>query len=666
MSLPLAAIGLLLLSGLGALVGGRSARRATAIGAGGAVAGSVVGLVAALRVLLTGAGPSSLHLNWAVPGGAFAVALDPLSAFFLVPTFFLTALAAIYGSEYLAPFGRHRSLGPAWFFFNGLVASIVLVLIARNAILFLMAWELMSLASFFLVTFEDERAESREAGWTYLIATHAGTACLLALFVLLGRSAGSLDFDAFAIPAGQFPPAAGLIFLLAVVGFGTKAGFVPLHVWLPDAHPAAPSHVSALMSGVMIKVGIYGLVRTLAFLGDPAAWWGFVLVGVGVTSGVFGVLFALAQRDLKRLLAYSSVENIGIIAVGLGAGILGAASGSPALAVLGFAGALLHVVNHAVFKGLLFLGAGAVAHATGTRDIEHLGGLLKRMPRTGVAFLVGAAAVSGLPPLNGFVSEFLIYLGAFRGAAALDAAFALPLLGVIAGLGLIGGLGVACFTKAFGIVFLGEPRSPLTAQARDPGPAMQLPMMLLASACVLMALLSPVLLRGLGPVLDGAAGLSAGVVRENLAEASRPLLLVGFACLGFLALIAVLAVLRGGRTFERSGGDVVTWDCGYARPTPRMQYTASSFAQPLTSLFAPLLRTRCAVSPPRGIFPVAASLATSTPDVVREMAFTPVFGALGRRLSSFRRLQQGRVQVYVLYIVLTLLALLLWQLEHVQ
>ena len=234
---------------------------------------------------------------------------------------------------------------------------------------------------------------------------------------------------------------------------------MPLHVWLPEAHPAAPSHVSAVMSGVMIKTGIYGLLRALTLLGAPPAWWGWLLVGIGLTSGVLGVLFALAQHDLKRLLAYHSVENIGIIALGLGVGLLGVSAATPALAVLGFAGALLHVVNHAVFKGLLFLGAGAVQHATGTREIDHLGGLLKRMPWTGATFLVGAAAISGLPPLNGFVSEFLIYLGAFHGGAALSGANAVASLFVILALALIGGLALACFAKAFGIIFLGEPRS---------------------------------------------------------------------------------------------------------------------------------------------------------------------------------------------------------------
>ena len=360
-----------------------------------------------------------------------------------------------------------------------------------NGLLFLMCWEGMSLASFFLVMSEHERESVRRAGWTYLVAMHLGTAFLLVLFLLLGRDSGSLDFDRFSVGPGT----AGVAFLLAIVGFGTKAGFIPVHVWLPEAHPAAPSHVSAVMSGVMIKTGIYGLLRTLTFLGPMPAWWGWTLLATGVVSGILGVLFALAQHDLKRLLAYHSVENIGIIALGLGIGMLGVSYGIPAMAVLGFLGGLLHVFNHAIFKSLLFLGAGAVQQSTGLRDIEHLGGLLKRMPITGGAFLVGACTISGLPPLNGFVSELLIYLGALAGVAEGNRAsgHSWALLGVlvIGGLALIGGLAGACFTKAFGCVFLGEPRSAQAHDGREAGSTMRVAMLLLAGACIVIGLTAP-------------------------------------------------------------------------------------------------------------------------------------------------------------------------------
>lgn len=656
MLLLLLAVVLLLASGVAAVFLSRSPRVANLIGAAGAVVACVVGLLPVVRVLAGGA-VVALRCAWEVPYGAFYIEMDALSAFFLLPILGLSALAAVYGAEYMLAYEGKKSLGAPWFFFNLLVASMVMVVIARNGVLFLVAWEVMALASFFLVTFESEQASVREAGWTYLVATHLGTAFLLALFVLLGRESGSQDFDKFAGSGAT----AGLLFLLAVVGFGTKAGFMPLHVWLPEAHPAAPSHVSALMSGVMIKTGIYGLLRTLTWLDAPPPWWGWLLVGIGVTSGVGGVLFALAQHDLKRLLAYHSVENIGIIALGLGVGVLGLSFGLPALAVLGFAGGLLHVLNHALFKGLLFLGAGAVLHGTGTRDMDRLGGLLKRMPRTGLMFLVGAVAICGLPPLNGFVSEFLIYLGAYRGALAPVLGGVVPLLGVIVALALIGGLAGACFTKAFGIVFLGEPRSVVAAQAHEAGLAMRLPMVVLAAACVIVGLAAPLVVGQLGGVVASVSGLPAETVRDNLAGANGPLVLIVAAAGILLALVAALTLLRRWLLAGREVGATVTWDCGYAEPVASMQYTSSSFAQPLTEMFHFALRTHEKLSPPTEIFPRAASLATDTPDACRESVFAPVFAGVARALAPLRWLQHGRLQLYVLYIALTLLALLVWR-----
>jgi formate hydrogenlyase subunit 3/multisubunit Na+/H+ antiporter MnhD subunit len=528
-----------------------------------------------------------------------------------------------------------------------------IVVVAKNGVLFLVAWEAMSLASFFLVTFENERQDVRDAGWTYLVATHLGNAFLLALFLLLGNGTESLDFDQFHHPASS-----GALFLLALVGFGTKAGFIPLHVWLPEAHPAAPSHVSALMSGVMIKTGIYGLVRTLTLLGDPAPWWGWTLIAVGITSGILGVLFALAQHDLKRLLAYHSVENIGIIALGLGVGLLGLSYQSPALAALGFAGGLLHVINHAVFKGLLFLGAGAVLHATGTREIDRLGGLLKKMPLTGFTFLIGAAAITGLPPLNGFVSEFLIFLGAYKAVASGNGGLIVPAGAIILGLALIGGLAAACFTKAFGVVFLGEPRTNDTASAHEPGPAMRIPMIVLAAGCFGIGILSPWVMRSMGGVIEFVAGASSGNLLTGVSRTLNSFVLGGAV---LFVLIILLAALRKALLAGRSVSAAPTWDCGYARPAATMQYTASSFAQPLTDLFGQLLRTSRHASLPSGLFPSKASLATETPDVCREEGFQPVFLSVDWGLSKLRRLQTGHVHLYVLYIALTLVILLVWK-----
>jgi len=389
-------------------------------------------------------------------------------------------------------------------------------------------------------------------------------------------------------------------------------------------------------------------------------WWGWGLIGIGLTSGVLGVLFALAQHDLKRLLAYHSVENIGIIALGLGVGLLGMSTGSSMLIVLGFGGALLHVVNHALFKGLLFLGAGAVLHGTGTLEIDHLGGLLKRMPWTAATFLIGAVAISGLPPLNGFVSEFLIFLGAFKGGTSTTGAIAASLLVLIAGLALIGGLAVACFTKAFGIVFLGEPRSEHVAHAHEADWTMRLPMLALAAGCVLIGLLAPVVVGSLQTVLESFTHLEPAAVSENLAAVAGPLTWVVVGAAAFLVLLLALMLLRRGLLAGRRVEQSTTWGCGYAQPTSRMQYTASSFAQPLMDLFRPLLGTRKRILRPEGFFPTEASLETITPDISREEMYRPMFERVNEWLSQVRWLQHGKVQLYVLYIAVTLIVFLVW------
>jgi hydrogenase-4 component B len=656
----LLAMVVLLLGAMAALWPGRADRNLSWLGAGSVVVAAVLGGIPVLRVLLGGAA-ESLRWPWPVPFGEFHLELDPLAAWFLFPTLLLSALSAIYGVGYLRAWQGRRVLGQVWFLFALLVCSMLLVLLARNAVLFLFAWELMAVSSFFLVTFEHEREEVREAGWIYLVATHLGTAFLLVLFLLMARETESMDFTVWAGKGVQAPGLAGVLFLLAIVGFGTKAGFMPFHVWLPEAHPAAPSHVSALMSGVMIKTGIYGLLRALTFLGAPPLWWGWVLVGIGLTSGVLGVLFALAQHDLKRLLAYHSVENIGIIALGLGLGLLGVNIGSPALMALGFGGGLLHVLNHALFKGLLFLGAGAVLHGTGTREIDQLGGLLKRMPWTGSLFLLGAVAISGLPPLNGFVSEFLILMGALQGSVLSGAAIAVPSLALIAGLALIGGLAAACFTKAFGIVFLGEPRSGRTSHAHEADWCMRLPMLLLGAGCVLIGLLAPVVVGSLQAVLENVTAQRPEIVSESLAAARGPLTLVVVGMAALLMAILALALLRRSLLSGRRVEAGPTWGCGYAQPTARMQYTASSFAQPITALFRSLLGVRFVLQRPEGVFPVRASLASETPDLCHGNLYHPAFLKVEWGLSRLRWLQRGQVQLYVLYIAVTLIVLLAWK-----
>ncbi len=627
-------------------------------GVWGCVAGCLLGMVSGVRVLFTGEA-LSWRMAWGVPGGSFYLHCDPLSALFLVPILLVSALGAVYGSEYM----RNAAPRGHWLFYNLLVAGMAAVVLAWNAVFFLVAWEVMALASFFLVATEDEKPAVRDAAWLYLVATHIGTACLMVLFAMAGAGASVLDFDQLTLSrAGDVPWFASVLFLLALAGFGTKAGVVPFHVWLPEAHPAAPSHVSALMSGVMIKTGVYGIVRVLAHAGPPPWWWGVALIGLGLFSGIGGVLFALAQHDLKRLLAYCSVENMGVILLGLGIGAMGWSAGEGRVCLLGFAGALLHVVNHSLFKSLLFFGAGAVAHAAHTLDLNSLGGLFKRMPRIGGPFLAGSAAISGLPPFNGFISEALIFLAGITAVMSADAALCSAGAAVVAGLALLSGLAVACFTKAFGGMFLGEPRDECARQAHDPGWRMWIPGWVLMLACLGIGLGMGPLLAVYGPrwsgLWPGNPALFLSVVRDIAA-------LLTHLTLGLTLFIGLCGGLAGLRLLLLRGRGVresVTWDCGYAAPSARMQYTPSSFSQPLVDMFRMVLRTRAEGGVPAGLFADSVTFATCTEDVVRSRVFYPLFAGLLRVMAAVRRLQHGSLQVYVLYIALTLLFLMLWEL----
>jgi hydrogenase-4 component B len=605
-------------------------------------------------------------LPWSIPGGEFRVAVDGLSAIFLVPIFLIPTLGSVYGLGYWKQTDHPEDGRKLRFFYGLLTAAMALLVIARNGILFLFGWETMALSAFFLVTTEDRDPQVREAGWVYLVAAHVATLCLFALFALLRSATGSFTLTPLAEGAVS-PGAATAIFALALVGFGLKAGIMPLHVWLPSAHAVAPSHVSAVLSGVLLKTGIYGFLRVTSLLPPPPLEWGGIVLGLGVVSGVLGVAFAVGQHDLKRLLAYHSIENIGIIVMGLGLALIGRRLGRADWVLLGLGGALLHVWNHALFKALLFLSAGSVIHAVHTREIDRLGGLAKAMPRTSLFFLVGAVAICGLPPLNGFVSEFLIYLGLFGtlggvspspgdggpGPAYPGAAFAAPALA------LIGALAVACFVKVFGAVFLGTPRSEHARQAHESGPSMLGPMAVLAACCVFIGL-APGLVA---PAFDAAAGAWArelGDAGPRLA-ALAPLGWISVMGLVLLAALALTGVALWVRV--RRGGEETadTWGCGYVAPTPRMQYTSSSFAQMLVGLFGWVLRPRTHGPKVTGLFPQKTGFHSEVPDAVLDDAVLPAFRFGGRLFSWFRVFQQGSIQAYLLYIFLGLLVLLLWR-----
>ncbi|MFI5120074.1 MAG: proton-conducting transporter membrane subunit [Thermoanaerobaculia bacterium] len=615
------------------------------------VLGCALGVVAA-GLALAG-NTATARFNWPLPGGALTFTLDRLSAFFLVPVFAVAGLGSVYGEGYWTE-AQHPKNGRKLRLFYGLAtAGLALVMVAGDTWSFLAGWEIVSLAAFFLVTTDQDDSAALRAGWIYVVSAHAGTLILFTMFALLRDATGSWLLAPSAALGSS--PLLTPILLLALAGFGLKAGVIPLHVWIPDAHAAAPSHVSALLSGVVLKMGIYGLVRVLTMLPAYPTWLGLALVALGVTSGVLAVVMALAQHDLKRLLAYHSIENIGIILIGLGVGALGMARHRLDWAVLGFAGGLLHVWNHAAFKALLFHAAGAVIQATGTREIDALGGLFRRMRFTAASFLLGAVAISGLPPLNGFVSEWLISLASFRaltgasgGAEMLGAAVAAPALA------LIGALAVACFVKAFSAVFLGTPRGPhATRDVADASRSMRFSMGALGLSCAVI---------GLWP--NGAAGVSRRAADALLGTHAGTAPGADLGALGGMPLV-LLAVIAAagvvGMAMMRPAALTTTWDCGYAAGSPRIQYTSSSFAQMLVRLF------RWAVLPdehrPRlnGPFPAAGSRFEShAPDPALDRALLPLFARGRSLLGLLHVIQAGRIQTYLLYIVVTLVVLLAW------
>jgi hydrogenase-4 component B len=615
---------------------------------------SCAGLTGAVMTLVSG-GSALFELDWSLPSGAALFGVDPLSAWFLLPIFLIPGCAALYSRSYWHADHHPGNVRKMTLFFGLMTASMAGVVLARDGISFLYSWEIMALSAYFLVSTEDEKPEVNEAGTLYMITTHTGTLGLFALFPLLHLLTGSWLFPA----PGSLNASSGqsaAVFLTALFAFGLKAGIMPLHIWLPSAHANAPSHVSAAMSGVILKVGVYGLIRTLSFFSGIPLWWGCVVLALGVVSGVVGVAFAIGQHDLKRLLAYHSIENIGIIFMGLGVALIGQIVGSAMMMVLGMSGALLHVLNHAVFKALLFLGAGSVIHATGTREIDLMGGVARRLPYTALLFGVGAVAICGLPPLNGFVSELFIYLGFFRaiqteGGAAAAATLAAPALA------LIGGLAVACFVKVFGIVFLGAPRSGEHTARHEAGWQMLAPMLLLAGLCVAIGLAPGVVAGTLEQtsltVLPKPAG--TGLPLRELA----PLTMLSLAGIVLLALIALLALWYRRRLAASPCSATVTWGCGYQRPAPRMQYSASSFAEMLTSLFAFVLKPH-SHRPDHiaGLFPGKSRFASRVPEAVLELLYIPALARLYDRCAGIRKLQSGILQQYVLYTLVTLIVLL--------
>lgn len=564
------------------------------IGHGSATVGGGLGLAVGFMGLLAPK-PLSLSIRSNIPFMEFAIYLDHLAAFFVLTISLIGLAASIYALGYVTEFYGKVSLGVLTALYNGFLLSMLLVTLADNAFFFLIVWEGMSVFSYFLVVTEHEKMGVRYAGLFYLIMAHLGTAFIILTFLVLFQGAGTFSFESFRQIGHALPEdIRTVVFIAALVGFGTKAGIVPLHVWLPYAHPAAPSHISSLMSGVMIKTAIYALVRVyFDFLGGEFMWWwGVVILVVGSVSAVLGVMYALMEHDIKSLLAYHSVENIGIILIGLGAGMIFHTYGLPELAALGVIAGLYHTLNHAVFKALLFLGAGSLLHAIHTRNMEDYGGLLKRMPWTGLFFLVGAVSISALPPSNGFVSEWLIFQDLFLGVYIPDILIEILLPIVAAILALTGALALACFAKAFGISFLALPRSSHARHAKEVPLSMLVGMGSLAVMCLILGLgpmftiplldmvTTPFVGRSISDRVLVWNGWALAPINPEFSSVSTPALAFMLVVLSGAAIL--VAVLFGGRVKSRL---YKTWGCGL-NLTPRMEYTATGFAQPIKRMFS--------------------------------------------------------------------------------
>ena len=627
-------------------------------------AGALVGLaLAVLAVPAMFAPPTARLLPLGLPDLPFHLRLDALAAFFLLVLGAVAAGVSVYSIGYFASESAPR-LRLISLQYHVFLASMAFVVLADDAYLFMVAWETMALASYFLVTTDHRLPAIRSAGFLYLLIAHLGAIAILLCFGVMHGGGGDYSFDA--LRAADLSPAwASVAFLLAFFGFGAKAGLLPLHAWLPEAHPAAPSPVSALMSGVMIKTAIYGMVRVIYDLIGGVRWeWGLLILVVGAATTLFGVLYALMQHDLKRLLAYHSVENIGIILLGLGMSMVFFGFGHPAAGVLGLIAALYHTLNHAVFKGLLFLGAGSILHATGLRDLNAMGGLIRGMPATAFYFLVGALAISALPPLNGFVSEWLTFQAALQ-APLLQHGVVRSLLPLFAAtLALAGALTAMCFVKVFGVAFLGRARHRAElSPARDASLAERLGLAWLTAGCFVLGLFPVTMLVALNQVAASLTGASLArealesnwlwLVPTSSAQASySPIIFL------LVVLVVVLLTMRLVRFFYHGRVRFADpWDCGYPEQTTRMQDTADAFGQPIRHVFGPLYRMQRQFPGPEDAQP---RYSLKVEDRHWFWLYLPVARLVEFLSAKIGLLQRGRVSVYLLYSFVTLIALLVF------
>jgi len=596
---------------------------------------------------------------------------DPLSLFFLFVIAVISLPSAVYSIGYMKGEYSAKKTSLGWFLLVVFIGSMAAVVTVSNAFVFLIAWEVMSLVSYFLVVFDDKHEKSVAAGTIYIIMTHIGTAFITFAFLIMFKYAGSFDFIAIKQASAIIPSnIKNLIFIFLLIGFGTKAGIVPLHVWLPYAHPQAPSHISSIMSGVMIKTAIYGILRFVIFiLGVNAVWWGNLILILALVSCLVGVIYALMENDLKKLLAYSSVENMGIILLGVGASMVFLKMDMPVLAVFALIAGLYHLVNHAIFKGLLFLCAGAVYKATGTRNIEKLGGLIKLMPWTAVFFLIGSMAVSGIVPFNGFISEWLTLQAFFQGAASCPGGYKIFMSICAAGLALTAGLALACFVKAFGITFLALPRSKKAQAAKEVSPAMTLSMLFLSLLALAFGLCAAIIIKILTVISASAIGVSSEGINFSInnftlsPQASSGIFLSSPILAFILALTAGAVAIGVYLCFGKNKATVnKTWGCGYYNLDARAEYTSTAFSKPFRIAFSFFLLpyTKTEKIKETAYYVKSFKYELYTTPIFKRYIYEPIIKSLLNISSYMRRFQPGSIHIYIAYIFVTIILLIVF------
>jgi hydrogenase-4 component B len=582
--------------------------------------------------------------------GKIPLRIDPLSAWFIVIINFTCVNGILYGIGYMKKYSVQKAnLTLHWSMYLLFHTSMLWVCVVQNTVAFLIIWELMSFSSLLLVIFESHKGKTLKAGINYLVQMHMGVALLTTAFIWVGITQYSFDFNAIHF---FFKTHSNLwLFILLFTGFAVKAGIIPLHSWLPHAHPAAPSHISGVMSGVIVKLGIYGIFRTITYLEGDFKIIGEIVLILSLATGLFGIINSAVHRDYKKMLAYCTIENIGIIGIGIGLGIIGMGKGNQLLIVLGFGGALLHTLNHSLFKSLLFFSAGSVYLKTHTRDMEKLGGLIKKMPITAWLFLIGALAVGGLPPFNGFVSEFIIYIGLINGIITSGAYHSTLLVIALAGLAIIGGVSILAFTKAFGTIFLGTPRSPYSDQPVEVSFGMLMPQYLIVLVILLIGIFPSFFFQQVINIVSSAFPVFNTEFGLTLASTSDLLSSIGKYSFVFLLLIIGVLLTRKIFSSQQVINSLSTWGCGYISPDSRMQYTGKSYSKSLGKLlsFFLLEKKKYKEITPEKIFPQRRKHSSHYADFFENRIIDKITNQLNYFMNLFQFIQNGRTQMYILY-----------------